>query len=121
MGGAGATARRRLIAGGAGGWNVEQASCGAGRGSVIHAATGGRLGYGALAAAAAELPIPDNVPLKRPEEFKLIGTPAKRLDTPEKVNGMAQYGIDVRVPGMKIATVAASPVLGGKVAGLDEA
>ncbi len=118
---AGATARTMLIAAAAERWNVEPASCRAERGSVIHAASGRRLGYGALAAAAAELPIPDNVPLKRPEEFKLIGTPAKRLDTPQKVNGMAQYGIDVRVPGMKIATVAASPVLGGKVAGLDEA
>src|SRR6266851_1279210 len=118
---AGATARTMLIAAAAERWNVEPASCRAERGSVIHAASGRRLGYGALAAAAAELPIPHNVPLKRPEEFKLIGTPAKRLDTPQKVNGMAQYGIDVRVPGMKIATVAASPVLGGKVAGLDEA
>ncbi|HEX9485521.1 MAG TPA: xanthine dehydrogenase family protein molybdopterin-binding subunit [Gemmatimonadales bacterium] len=118
---AGATARTMLIAAAAERWNVEPASCRAERGSVIHTGSGRRLGYGALAAAAAELPIPDNVPLKRPEEFKLIGTPAKRLDTPQKVNGMAQYGIDVRVPGMKIATVAASPVLGGKVAGLDEA
>src|SRR5216683_2137714 len=118
---AGATARTMLIAAAAERWNVDPASCRAERGSVIHAASGRRLGYGALAAAAAELLIPDNVPLKRPEEFKLIGTPAKRLDTPQKVNGMAQYGIDVRVPGMKIATVAASPVLGGKVAGLDEA
>src|SRR5712692_4543677 len=118
---AGATARTMLIAAAAERWSVDPASCRADRGSVIHAASGRRLGYGALAAAAAELPIPDNVPLKRPEEFKLIGTPAKRLDTPQKVNGIAQYGIDVRVPGMKIATVAASPVLGGKVAGLDEA
>src|SRR6266852_7088656 len=117
---AGATARTMLIAAAAERWSVEPASCRADRGSVIHAASGRRLGYGALAAAAAELPIPDNVPLKRPEEFKLIGTPAKRLDTPAKVKGIAQYGIDVRLPGMKIATVAASPVLGGKVAALDE-
>jgi isoquinoline 1-oxidoreductase beta subunit len=118
---AGATAKTMLIAAAAKRWNVDPASCRAERGTVIHSASGRRIGYGALAAAAAELPIPDNVPLKRPEEFKLIGTPAKRLDTPQKVNGIAQYGIDVRVPGMKIATVAASPVLGGKVAGLDEA
>jgi CO/xanthine dehydrogenase Mo-binding subunit len=118
---AGATARTMLIAAAAERWSVDPASCRAERGSVIHAGSGRRLGYGALAATAAELPIPDTVALKRPEEFKLIGTPAKRLDTPQKVNGIAQYGIDVRVPGMKIATVAASPVLGGKVAGLDEA
>jgi CO/xanthine dehydrogenase Mo-binding subunit len=118
---AGATARTMLIAAAAERWNVDPASCRAERGSVIHTESGRRLGYGALAAAAAALPIPDNVTLKRPEEFKLIGTPAKRLDSPAKVNGIAQYGIDVRLPGMKIATVAASPVLGGKVAGLDEA
>src|SRR5439155_885505 len=63
----------------------------------------------------------EQVALKDPQDFTLIGTAAKRLDTPDKVNGKAQYGIDVRLPGMKIATVAASPVLGGKVAGLDEA
>src|SRR5207249_3548974 len=69
---------------------------------------------------AAKLPPPEEVTLKGPKDFKLIGTPAKRLDTPDKVNGKATFGIDVRLPGMKIATVAASPVLGGKVAGLDD-
>ncbi len=118
---AGATAKTMLIAAAAQRWNVDPALCRAERGTVIHSASGRRIGYGALAAAAAELPIPDNVALKRPEEFKLIGTPAKRLDTPAKVKGIAQYGIDVRLPGMKIATVAASPVLGGTLAGLDEA
>src|SRR3989475_12223175 len=118
---AGATARTMLIAVAAERWRVDPATCRAERGAVIHASSRRRLGYGALAARAAELPIPDNVALKRPEDFKLIGTPAKRLDTPAKVNGTARYSIDVRLPGMKIATVAASPVLGGKVAGLDEA
>src|SRR5262249_41754068 len=55
-----------------------------------------------------------------PKDFKLIGTPAKRLDTPAKVNGKAEYGIDVRLPGMKIATVAASPVVGGKLVSVDD-
>jgi len=118
---AGATARTMLIAAAAKRWNVDPASCRAERGAVIHTPSHRRLSYGALAAAAAALPIPDNVVLKRPEDFKLIGTPAKRLDTPDKVNGRAQFGIDVRLPGMKIATVAASPALGGTVAGLDEA
>jgi isoquinoline 1-oxidoreductase subunit beta len=118
---AGATARTMLIAAAAQRWSVDPASCRAERGVVIHTSSRRRIGYGALATAAAELPIPETVVLKRPEDFKLIGTPAKRLDTPTKVNGTAQYGIDVRLPGMKIATVAASPVLGGKVAGLDEA
>jgi len=118
---AGATARTMLMAAAAKRWNVDPASCRAERGAVIHTPSHRRLSYGALAAAAAALPIPDNVVLKRPEDFKLIGTPAKRLDTPDKVNGRAQFGIDVRLPGMKIATVAASPALGGTVAGLDEA
>jgi CO/xanthine dehydrogenase Mo-binding subunit len=66
------------------------------------------------------MPDPAQVTLKEPKDFKLIGTPAKRLDTPAKVNGTAQYGIDVRLPGMKIATVAASPVVGGKVVSVDD-
>ena len=118
---AGATARTMLIAAAAERWQVDPATCHVERGAVIHAPSRRRLGYGALAARAAELPIPDNVALKRPEDFKLIGTSAKRLDSPAKVNGTAQYSIDVRLPGMKIATVAASPVLGGKVADVDDA
>src|SRR6202022_4095624 len=76
---------------------------------------------GELAADAARMPIPENVVLKRPEDFKLIGTPAKRLDTPAKVHGTAVYGIDVRPPGVKIATLAQSPVFGGRVKGVDDA
>src|SRR3989441_7284764 len=118
---AGATARTMLIAAAVERWQVDPATCHAERGAAIHAPSRRRLGYGALAARAAELPIPDTVALKRPEDFKLIGTSAKRLDSPAKVNGTAQYSIDVRLPGMKIATVAASPVLGGKVADVDDA
>jgi isoquinoline 1-oxidoreductase subunit beta len=118
---AGATARTMLVAAAAQTWDVDPGSCRAKRGVVTHTPTGRTLTYGALAEKAAKLPVPDKVPLKDPKDFALIGTPAKRLDTPDKVNGKAQYGIDVRLPGMKIATVAASPVLGGKVAGLDEA
>src|SRR5204862_2463113 len=118
---AGATARSMLVAAAAQTWDVDPASCRAKRGVVTHGPTGRTLTYGALAEKAAKLPVPDKVPLKDPKDFTLIGTPAKRLDTPDKVNGKAQFGIDVRLPGMKIATVAASPVLGGKVAGLDEA
>jgi CO/xanthine dehydrogenase Mo-binding subunit len=118
---AGATARTMLVAAAAQTWEVDPASCRAHRGTVTHTPTGRKLSYGALAGRAAKLPVPAEVPLKDPKNFTLIGTPAKRLDTPEKVNGKAQFAIDVRVPGMAIATVAASPVLGGKVAGLDEA
>ena len=118
---AGATARTMLVAAAAQTWNVDPGSCRAEKGVVTHTPTGRTLTYGALAEKAAKLPVPAQVTLRDPKDFKLIGTPAKRLDTPEKVNGKAQYGIDVRVPGMAVATVAASPVLGGKVAGLDEA
>src|SRR4029077_17119967 len=118
---AGATARTMLVAAAAQTWEVDPASCRAKRGVVTHGPTGRTLTYGALAEKAATLPVPDTIALKDPKDFTLIGTPAKRLDAAEKVNGKAQYGIDVRLPGMKIATVAASPVLGGKVAALDEA
>jgi isoquinoline 1-oxidoreductase beta subunit len=117
---AGATARTMLVVAAAATWKVDPASCRAQKGVVIHSPTGRTLTYGALAEKAAKLPVPAQVALKDPKDFKLIGTPAKRLDTPAKVNGTAQYGIDVRLPGMKIATVAASPVVGGKVASLDD-
>jgi isoquinoline 1-oxidoreductase subunit beta len=87
---------------------------------VIHSATARRLGYGELATDAARLPVPENVALKRREDFKLIGTPAKRLDTPAKVNGAALYSIDARPPGVKIATLAQSPVFGGRLKSLDD-
>jgi isoquinoline 1-oxidoreductase beta subunit len=87
---------------------------------VTHTPSGRKLGYGALADRAAKLPVPEKVTLRDPREFKLIGTPAKRLDTPGKVNGTAQFGIDIRLPGMKVATVAASPVVGGKVVSVDD-
>jgi isoquinoline 1-oxidoreductase beta subunit len=102
-------------------WNVDPVSCRAQGGEVLHAPTGRRIGYGELAAAAARMPVPESVALKRPEDFKLIGTPAKRLDTPAKVNGTAVYGIDVRPPGVKIATLAQSPVFGGRVKSVDDA
>ena len=108
--------RRRQSAG-----NVNAASCRARSGEVLHAPTGRRIKYGELAAAAARMSVPANVVLKRTEDFKLIGTPAKRLDTPAKVNGTAVYGIDVRPPGVKIATLAQSPVFGGRVKSVDDA
>src|SRR5437016_4260959 len=117
---AGAAARSMLVAAAAQTWNVDAASCRAEKGVVTHTLTGRTLRYGALADKAATLPVPAQVVLKDPREFKLIGAPAKRHDTPAKVNGTAQFGIDVRVPGMNIATVAASPVVGGKLAFVDD-
>jgi isoquinoline 1-oxidoreductase beta subunit len=120
---AGATARTMLVSAAAKRWNVDAAACRAEKGEVIHAGSGRRLKYGALVADAAKLPLPapESVTLKRAGEFKLIGTPAKRLDTPAKVNGTAVYGIDVRPPGVKIATLAQSPVFGGRVKSVNDA
>ena len=118
---AGATARVMLIAAAAKRWKVEPSSCHAERGEVVHKTSERRIGYGALAGDAAQLPVPEKVSLKRPEEFKLIGTPAKRIDAPSKVNGTAIYGIDVKLPGLKVATLAQSPVFGGRLKSVDDA
>jgi isoquinoline 1-oxidoreductase beta subunit len=118
---AGAIARTMLVSAAAERWNVDPASCRAQSGEVLHAPTGRSIKYGELAADAARTPVPESVALKRPEDFRLIGTPAKRLDAPAKVNGTAVYGIDVRPPGVKIATLAQSPVFGGRVKSVDDA
>jgi isoquinoline 1-oxidoreductase subunit beta len=117
---AGATARTMLVLAAAKRWNVDPTSCRAQSGEVLHVSTGRTIKYSDLAADAARMPVPENVALKRPQDFKLIGTPAKRLDTPAKVNGSAVYGIDVRLPGMKFATLAQSPVFGGRVSSVDD-
>jgi len=117
---AGAIARTMLVAAAAKRWNADPASCRAQSGEVLHAPTGRSIKYGELAADAAGMPVPESPALKRPEDFRLIGTPAKRLDTPSKVNGTAVYGIDVRPPGVKIATLAQSPVFGGRVKSVDD-
>ena len=117
---AGATARSMLVSAAAETWQVGAGSCRAESGEVIHLPTNRKLTYGALADRAATLPMPNKVPLKDPKDFKLIGKPVKRLDAPDKVNGKAEFGIDVKIPGMKIAAVAACPVIGGKLARLDD-
>jgi isoquinoline 1-oxidoreductase subunit beta len=117
---AGATARVMLIAAAAKRWGVDVTSCRAQEGEVIHTPSGRKLSYGELAADAAKMPVPTNVALKKPEEFRLIGTPAKRLDIAGKVNGSAIYGMDARPPGVKVATLAQSPVFGGRVKSVDD-
>ena len=118
---AGASAREMLVAAAAKRWGVDAKSCHAEAGEVIHTASARRATYGELAADAAQLPVPTNVALKRSDEFKLIGTPAKRLDISGKVNGSAVYGMDARPAGVKIATLAQSPVFGGKLKSVDDA
>jgi len=117
---AGAVARTLLVSAAAAQWKVDPASCTVERGVVSHAASGRQLGFGALAGAAAKLPMPAKVALKEPKDFRLIGQPLRRVDSAGKVNGTAQFGIDVRVPGMKVATVRASPTLGGVLASVDD-
>ena len=118
---AGATARAMLVQAAAQQWHVDPASCTTSRGEVSHSASNRKLSFGALSDAAGKITPPKNVPLKDPAKFVLIGTPLKRFDTPNKVNGKVVYGIDAMVPGMKFATLAACPVFGGKVAHVDEA
>ncbi|MBV8651789.1 MAG: xanthine dehydrogenase family protein molybdopterin-binding subunit, partial [Alphaproteobacteria bacterium] len=117
---AGATARAMLLTAAARRWSVDPQSCRAQSGEIHHASTNRQIKYGELAADAARLPVPDQVALKQPGDFKLIGTAAKRIDTPAKINGTAVYGIDVRPPGVKIATLAQSPVFGGRVKSVDD-
>jgi CO/xanthine dehydrogenase Mo-binding subunit len=118
---AGAAARQMLIQAAAASLKVDAAALSTEPGFVVHAASARRVGYGELVDTAAKLPVPADVKLKDPSQFRLIGTPAKRLDVSGKVNGTAKYGIDTKLPDMKIATVAASPVFGGKVKAFDEA
>jgi isoquinoline 1-oxidoreductase beta subunit len=117
---AGATARTMLVNAAAKRWGVDVKDCNARDGEVTHAPTGRRLKYGELAAEAATMSVPTEVALKSPSDFNLIGAPAKRLDAPAKVNGTAVYGIDVRPPGLKFATLAQSPVFGGRVKSVDD-
>lgn len=118
---AGAAARQMLITAAAAKLAVDAAELTTEAGGVVHAKSGQRVGYGALVDDAAKLPVPANIALKEPSQFRIIGTPAKRLDVAGKVNGAAKYGIDAQVPGMKVAAVAASPVFGGTLATVDEA
>ncbi len=117
---AGAGTRAVLVQAAATGWNVAPGDLRTESGEVIHDATGHRIGYGALTGRAAGLKPPADPPLKDVSAFRLIGKPLKRLDTPEKVNGTAKYGIDAMPPGVKFATLAHSPVFGGKVAHVDD-
>ena len=117
---AGAAARAMLVQAAAQQWQVDAASCSASNGKVTHTASGRILGYGDLADAANSIAVPQNPTLKDPKDFTLIGKPLKRLDTPDKTNGKAVYGIDAMLPGMKFATIAASPVFGGKIAHVDD-
>jgi isoquinoline 1-oxidoreductase subunit beta len=117
---AGAATRACFIEAAARSWGISSVECRTDSGKVIHDRSGRTLDYGTLVERAAAVTPPKEPALKDPSAFRLIGRPLKRLDTPEKVNGKATYGIDVLPPGVKFATLAASPVLGGTVAHVDD-
>lgn len=117
----GAVARAMLITAAARHWGVADRECTASKSIVTHTPTGRTLRFGALAAAAASLPVPSNVRVKDPSQWTIIGQPVHRLDTADKLNGRQIYAIDVQLPGMLCAAIAQCPVFGGRLASFDAA
>ena len=117
----GATARAMLIAAAARTWDVDAQELATESGAVVHRPTNRRLTFGELVETAAQLPVPDQVALKDPTAFRLLGTPRGQHDAPAMIDGSAIYGIDVRLPGMRSAVVARSPVFGGRLLSYDAA
>lgn len=117
----GATARAMLVQAAAQRWQVPVTECRTEAGQVVHPPSGRKLGYGEVVADAAKLTPPSDVPLKSPDQFKLIGRAVPRKDIPAKVDGSAQFGVDVRVPGMLYAVPVQAPVFGADVASFDAA
>jgi CO/xanthine dehydrogenase Mo-binding subunit len=117
---AGAAAREMLISAAALTWSVPRSTCTAENSHVKHAATNRSFSYGELASKAATLPIPTDVPLKQSKDYKIVGQRLGRVDSPDKVKGVAVFGIDFRVPGMKFAVLSRCPTIGGKASGFDD-
>jgi isoquinoline 1-oxidoreductase beta subunit len=115
----GAAARMMLVQAAAEGWKVPAAECRAAAGVITHAASGRRTTYGQVAGAAASLPVPADVPLKDPKDWKLVGKRLARLDTVEKTTGALVYGADLKLPGLLHAAIRDCPVFGGKLRGFD--
>jgi isoquinoline 1-oxidoreductase subunit beta len=115
----GAVARMMLVEAAAKQWNVDPTSCEVKDGVVLHPKTGKRATYGSLANAASQLQPPASVPLKDRKAFTVIGKSKRRLDTPSKTNGSAQFGLDVHIPGMLTAVVLRPPMFGASVASVD--
>jgi isoquinoline 1-oxidoreductase subunit beta len=116
---AGAAARDMLLQAAAQKWGVEKSACRTENGVIYHDASKRKFTYGSVAEAASKLPVPQDVPPKDPKQYRIVGKETKRLDTPDKVDGRAEFGIDVRRPGLLYAVVARCPVFGGKVASFD--
>jgi isoquinoline 1-oxidoreductase beta subunit len=118
---AAAAAREMLVEAAAREWKVDRAACRAEKGSVFHGASGRRLSYGSLVAAASKLSVPKEPALKDPKNFRLVGTRVRRIDGPEIVSGRAKYGLDAAAPGILRAAVARCPVSGGRLVRFDAA
>jgi isoquinoline 1-oxidoreductase subunit beta len=116
---AGAAAREMLVAAAAERWHVQPSVCRAERGAVVNIATGRKLTYGQLATAASLQKVPANPLLKSPKDFRVIGTPTRRVDGKAIVTGRAVYGLDTRIPNMLFAVMERCPCIGGKVASFD--
>lgn len=112
---AGASARQLFINAAAKTWNISPAECSAENSQIIHRAEGKKLRYGELINIAAKLPVPEDVPLKQPNSFNLIGKSIPRLDMAVKTDGSAVFGVDVKLPGLLTATVVHAPVLGARL------
>lgn len=115
-----AAAREMLVAAAAATWGVAADTCAAEQGAVVHRTTGRRLAFGTLVERAATLPVPTQPALKEPRTFTLVGTRVRRVDAPDIVSGRAQFGIDVRIPGMRYAALARPPRIGGTVRQVDD-
>jgi len=117
---AGAQVREMLVSAAAAEWNVDRAQVKADKGMLM-GPNGKKATYGAMAAAASKLPVPEKPAIKDPKDFRIVGKRTKRLDTPAKTNGTAEFGIDVKLPGMVYATIVQCPVIGGKVKSFESA
>ena len=117
---AGAQVREMLVAAAAQAWGVDKSSIKADK-AMLSGPGGKKASYGQMAAAAARLPMPEKPALKDPKDFRIVGKPTKRLDTPAKTNGTATFGVDVKLPGMVYAAIQQCPVIGGKVKSFDGA
>lgn len=117
---AGAAARQMLIDAAAARWKVPANECKAERGGVVNVGDGRRFEFGALVADAARLSVPNDAPLKKANDYKLIGHPTPRIDGPDILTGRARYGIDTKIPGMLYASVERPPFAGAKVQKMEE-
>ncbi|MGH8259640.1 MAG: molybdopterin cofactor-binding domain-containing protein, partial [Steroidobacteraceae bacterium] len=116
----GAAARLMLVQAAAHRWRVPASECTAADSHIVHERSGRRCSFGSVARAAAKLPVPQQPPLKHPSEYTIVGTSPRRIDIPDKVDGSAGYGIDVRLPDMLYAAIKTCPTFGGRLASFDD-